>query len=352
MSLSYRAVNWNTHKKVYDLVMGANVIAFVAIFFVVGKILWQGSHAISDPILLMRAFGVSAIILLHVILCIGPAARFHRGFAPLLYNRRHLGVTTFLLALAHAGLALLFYGGFGVRNPVFAMLGRGEGFASISGFPFEWLGAAALAILFLMASTSHDFWLANLTPRVWKGLHMLVYLAYALVILHVVLGVLQSERSLVYPVLLGAGAILVSSLHIAAGLKSHRERRACSVEGVGWIDIGSVDDIQPGRAKRVCLQAGGRVAVFRHDAGISAISDVCAHQGGPLSEGKIIDGCITCPWHGYQYLPANGQSPPPFTEKLATYEVRLDGRRILLNPVAQAPGTPVPPAPIEPSTAS
>ena len=26
-----------------------------------------------------------------------------------------------------------------------------------------------------------------------------------------------------------------------------------------------------------------------------------------------MDGCITCPWHGYQYLPHNGQSPPPFT---------------------------------------
>mgnify|MGYP003753304843 CR=1 FL=1 len=46
--------------------------------------------------------------------------------------------------------------------------------------------------------------------------------------------------------------------------------------------------------------------------------NVCKHQMGPLGEGKIIDGCITCPWHGYQYLPANGQSPPPFTEMVKT----------------------------------
>jgi methionine sulfoxide reductase heme-binding subunit len=40
----------------------------------------------------------------------------------------------------------------------------------------------------------------------------------------------------------------------------------------------------------------------------------------------------------------NGQSPPPFTEKVATYRVKLDGRDILLDPEALAPGTPVEPA--------
>ena len=55
-------------------------------------------------------------------------------------------------------------------------------------------------ILFLMAATSHDFWMANLTAPVWKSLHMLVYLAYGLLVLHVTLGVLQAETS---PVLAG-----------------------------------------------------------------------------------------------------------------------------------------------------
>jgi hypothetical protein len=33
-----------------------------------------------------------------------------------------------------------------------------------------------------------------------------------------------------------------------------------------------------------------------------------------LGEGKIVDGCITCPWHGYQYRPADGVAGP-FTER-------------------------------------
>jgi nitrite reductase/ring-hydroxylating ferredoxin subunit len=246
-------------------------------------------------------------------------------------------------------LATLYYGAFGDKNPALALLGRRGGFASISGFPFEWLGAIALAILFLMAATSHDFWLKNLTPRVWKSLHMLVYAAFALLVLHVVLGELQAERSPVYPILLGAGVAIVGGLHVAAGLRELRRGDACRVSGAEWIDVGAVDDIPPDRARRVCLPSGDRVAVFRHAGGVSAISDVCAHQGGPLSEGKVVDGCVTCPWHGYQYLPESGTSPPPFTEKLATYEVRAEGRRILLNPAALEPGTPTAPARLEES---
>jgi len=58
----------------------------------------------------------------------------------------------------------------------------------------------------------------------------------------------------------------------------------------------------------------------------------------------VIDGCITCPWHGYQYLAHSGQSPPPFTERIPTYELRLRGDRILVDPTPKPPGTPVTPA--------
>lgn len=70
-----------------------------------------------------------------------------------------------------------------------------------------------------MASTSHDFWLANLGARTWKALHMLVYVAYFLVLAHVFLGAFQQETS---PLLLGsvgAGALTVISPHLIAGFK-------------------------------------------------------------------------------------------------------------------------------------
>jgi methionine sulfoxide reductase heme-binding subunit len=42
-----------------------------------------------------------------------------------------------------------------------------------------------------------------------------------------------------------------------------------------------------------------------------------------VGEGRIVDGCITCPWHGWNYRPEDGCSPPPFQEVLATYDTKL-----------------------------
>lgn len=48
------------------------------------------------------------------------------------------------------------------------------------------------------------------------------------------------------------------------------------------------------------------VAVFRHGGNWFAMDGMCSHQGGPLAEGTVKDGCVTCPWHGWQYDLATG----------------------------------------------
>lgn len=342
MGHEYKVVQWNRHKRVYDGVLVGCVALFIAAFFAVGKKVWGGANGISDEVLLLRSLAVCAMVLLHIVLCIGPAARMSTLFAPLLYNRRHLGVTMFFVALAHALLATLYYGGFGGRIPLVAVLEAGT-FRSISGFAFEWLGLIALLILFVMAATSHDFWLANLDAKVWKRLHMAVYVAYAAIVLHVLLGAWQSERSEYGSAMIMAGVVLVAVLHTAAGLREWKAHRSMHVESE-WIDAAGLAEIPRDRAKIVRVEGCEHIALFRHEAGFSAVSNVCAHQGGPLGEGKVVDGCITCPWHGYQYLPHNGQSPPPFTEKIATYEVRVRGDRVEVRAKALPPGTPVQPA--------
>lgn len=349
MSVTYRAIHWNRNKKAYDRVIVAAVVLYLVLFMAVGKVAWRGSRAISDPILLMRALGTCALLMLHVILCIGPLARLDSRFLPLLYNRRHLGVSMFLVGAAHGVFVLGFYHGFGRVNPLVSVLIHDVDVAEWKSLPFQILGVAALAILFTMAATSHDFWLKNLSPRVWKGIHMLVYAAYGLLILHVTLGALQAERSPLYPALLGVGVVAVSSLHIAAGWRERgRERRTraapASNDGETWVDAGRWDAIHENRAKFVCLPNGERIAVFRYADSLSAVRSACAHQGGPLAEGRILDGCITCPWHGWQYRPADGRSPPPFQEKVPTYRVRVRGDHVFVSPRALPPGTPVEPA--------
>jgi nitrite reductase/ring-hydroxylating ferredoxin subunit/DMSO/TMAO reductase YedYZ heme-binding membrane subunit len=288
------------------------------------------------------------------VLCIGPLARFERRLLPLLYNRRHLGVLTFAVGAAHGVLATGYYHAFGRLNPLLSLLATNTEYASLAAFPFEILGVLALLILFLLAATSHDFWQKNLSPSVWKSLHMLIYPAYGLLVLHVTFGALQSENSGLYPVLVGAGATGVVSLHLAAAWRERRtesqSRPTSSSADKPWLDVGSVDEIPDNRAKVVCVPGCERIAVFRYGDRVSAVTNVCAHQRGPLGEGKIIDGCITCPWHGWEYRPENGQSPPPFAERIATYRVRTANGRILLDPRPLPPGTPVEPALVETRT--
>lgn len=348
MSVQYTWVQWNRHKQVYDLVLLLAVAAFIAVYLAVSAAATPTGQAISPMILLIRATGSCAIVMLHLILAIGPLARwFPHRFAPLLYNRRHFGVTMFLVALVHGVLVLLWYGSFGVVDPITAMLTMNRRYDAFVGLPFEIFGVAALAILFCMAATSHDFWLKNLSPRWWKSLHMSVYVAYALLVLHVALGTVQAERSIVYPLLIGGGAVVLIVLHTAAGLREVKaDVTAPAKPTSGWLDVASIAEIPVDRAKVVKIKGCDRVAVFRHgEKGekLSAVASVCAHQGGPLGEGKIIEGCITCPWHGYQYRPESGQSPPPYTEKIPTYELRIEGERVMLNPEPLPAGTPIAP---------
>jgi sulfoxide reductase heme-binding subunit YedZ len=341
MSLQYQAISWNRQKRIYDTVLATSVVAYLALFAGLGA-LFQPNATIET--LLIRGFGTAALLLLHVILCIGPLCRLDRRFLPLLYNRRHLGVTMFLLALAHGVFSIVQFHGLGDVHPLVSVLISNRRFDSIADFPFQQLGLLALLILFLMAATSHDFWLRNLTAPVWKRLHMCVYLAYALLIGHVTLGVLQSETSPVLAGLLGTGLATVVTLHVAAGFTEAKvDGRAPKPRSDGFVEVCDVDSIPENRAVTVCL-AGERVAVFRYDGKISAISNACQHQNGPLGEGRIVDGCVTCPWHGYQYLPDSGASPPPFTEKVPTFRTRIVDRKVLVDPRPLSPGTRVEPA--------
>lgn len=323
MSHGYRAIQWSPFKRRYDLVLVAAILSYIVIFMLIAKM-----HAIGDEIAFIRATATCAFAMLTLTLCIGPLARIDRRLLPLLYNRRHLGVATFLVAGAHALVVTGFYHGFGVISPPLSLLVSNTQYGSITAFPFEILGVLALLILFLMASTSHDFWLKNLSPSVWKGLHMMVYVAWVLLIFHIALGVLQTERNPIYVILFGVAVLTVPGLHLFAGLREVKFDQSTSTGE--WIEVGAADEIPDARAKIVCVKNRERVAIFRHGEKLSAVGNVCAHQGGPIGEGRIIDGCITCPWHGYQYRPEDGCSPPPFTEKIPTYPVRVENGRVFV----------------------
>jgi nitrite reductase/ring-hydroxylating ferredoxin subunit/DMSO/TMAO reductase YedYZ heme-binding membrane subunit len=348
MSVQYRPVTWTRNKLIYDLILGFGISAFVILFlrYAPG---WLERPHINGPQLRMRAFGTCAFVLLTIVLSIGPLARLDPRFLPLLYNRRHFGVALFFVALAHALAVLGWYMAYSPTDRYVALFVANSSVGSWQAFPFEYLGMFALAVLFTLAATSHDFWLNFLGAPLWKAIHMSVYAAYAAVVGHICLGLLQAEHS---PWLLGltvASVALVCGLHLAAGLRERNIAEAESVRGDdgNWVHAANISDLPQEGGVTVFLPTGEKAALFRYDGKVSALSNACAHQNGPLAEGRIIDGCVTCPWHGYQYRPEDGCSPPPFTEKIATYRLRRDGDRLLIDANALPPGTPVPPILLE-----
>ena len=245
---------------------------------------------------------------------------------------------TFVVATLHASFMIEWYVAQNALPSLVTELTKWSDYAKFIGFPFKVLGLAALLILFALASTSHDFWLAFLTPPVWKAMHMALYAAYGLAVMHVALGAMQGNRNPAVPVLLGGALLAVTSLHLAAGWRERRNGRT-KTSADGWLIVGPPVSIPDKCAAIVSAPGGERIAVFRDGNQIGAVTNLCAHQNGPLGEGRIIDGCITCPWHGYQYKLDDGCAPAPFTEKLATYKVRINRGNVEVDPNPLPAGT-------------
>ena len=80
----------------------AGVALFIGTFMTVGALRNPPADMPAWINLRIKAFGTCAFVMLTIILMIGPLARLDPRFLPLLYNRRHFGVLTFLVALVHA----------------------------------------------------------------------------------------------------------------------------------------------------------------------------------------------------------------------------------------------------------
>jgi len=335
MSVQFKPVSWTPFKWAYDAVLVAGIVLYLWLYARLAE------AGLDGQTVQIRARGSLAFILLTLALAIGPAARLDRRFLPLLYNRRHLGVLTALVAASHAMAVMEWHFAYSPTAPWVALLVSEPGPAQWPGTPFIPFGIAALLVLAVLAATSHDVWLSLLGPALWKGIHMSLYAAYGLVVAHIAFGQLQAATQPGLAILVLAGAALLIGLHLAAAWRGEAWSAVAAPEAP-WLVVGEV----PEAGARVIRPPGAEaVAVFRHEGRLSAVSHLCAHQNGPLGEGRVIDGCITCPWHGFQYRLEDGCAPPPYTEKIATYRLRRVGDEVWLDPRPNPPGTYVEPLP-------
>lgn len=96
-----------------------------------------------------------------------------------------------------------------------------------------------------------------------------------------------------------------------------------------FIKVATVDEIPPNGRKLVTIE-DERVAIFNLDGEFYAIADVCTHDGGPLAEGEVVNGCqVRCPRHGARFDIRTGAALSfPAFEATETYDVRIDGDEV------------------------
>ncbi len=101
-----------------------------------------------------------------------------------------------------------------------------------------------------------------------------------------------------------------------------------------WQQAIADDKLHEGDLKRVLL-GGVPVLLVRQQEHIHALAEICAHLGGPLSEGTLGEGCVTCPWHVSRFRLTDGailNGPATFPQPV--YETRVRDGMIEVRPAS------------------
>lgn len=97
-----------------------------------------------------------------------------------------------------------------------------------------------------------------------------------------------------------------------------------------WFEVGRLDDI-PRRGARCVKNGEMTIALFRTaDDRVFALEDKCPHRGGPLSQGIVHDGCVTCPLHNWIISLETGSAQGADEGSTLSFPVRIEGDRVLL----------------------
>ena len=86
-----------------------------------------------------------------------------------------------------------------------------------------------------------------------------------------------------------------------------------------WYAVEHASKITPGKPHAIKALGEDLVIWRKQNGDIVAQSDLCVHRGALLSGGELIDDCLVCPYHGWEF---NDQG------KCQKIPANLDGVRI------------------------
>lgn len=102
-----------------------------------------------------------------------------------------------------------------------------------------------------------------------------------------------------------------------------------------WLDIGPVTQVAPGSARTLPVEGGEEIAIFHTlDHQFYALVNKCPHKQGPLSQGIVHGGVVTCPLHNWNISLTTGRVLGDSEEEKAacvpTIPLKIDAGRIFL----------------------
>ncbi len=99
---------------------------------------------------------------------------------------------------------------------------------------------------------------------------------------------------------------------------------------MAWEKLTALDELPPGSLMEA--ERGEDVYAICNVGGeVRALSGVCPHQGGPLGEGVLAGGLITCPWHMWEFDSATGGCTFDESVKVPVYSVRVENGAVLVD---------------------
>jgi len=99
-----------------------------------------------------------------------------------------------------------------------------------------------------------------------------------------------------------------------------------------WIDVGPISAIPPRGARALKVAGGEEIAIFRTgDDSLYALLNRCPHKQGPLSQGIVHGGAVTCPLHNWRIDLATGETMGEDKGCVPSIPVKLSGGRILIS---------------------
>lgn len=381
-------VFWYKKEEKYDIYLAASVL----LVFILSRLIFR---AIDQPTLVLRTSSILAFVTLNLLLLIGPWSRFSGRILKIYHYRRHLGVTTFFLGWLHASIVFANYFGYSIEE-AFSSIFVFYGFTGL--FLMFWLGLTSsdyiqvkmkdswwkvihasimlvyIALAYYMYTIQKSlndpsfkyhlavlgffllFWIIvapySLIKKImktyvfgWKQLHVLVYIIYFSILLHVFFGALQSQGIILKTVYF-AFPIFVLGSHAAGWVIRLREDNAIygKIKAINqqftedemiFIGIAKVEDFEEGKGQKFYV-SNKPIAVFRFDNNFFAVSNVCRHQKGPIYKGKVEYGLVECPWHYWTYNLKDGCTSGKEKFCLPKYGTRIKDGIVFVSTEPQA----------------